>query len=385
MTKKIIFIAQYATGSEHYKRLVSPAACAKVSSILATLGRLKISTCLCSIAKTSHVGKIEQEIQTISPFVSCHFIAHKNSANKLLKFCYRLQYYFTFTCYILREAKTNDYLWLYHTYFIGWLFIVIAKIKHLNLILEVEEIYGDVNGNPWRKWWELQLFKFANAYIFPTQQLNRLINTRHKPVAIIEGTYHVETLKAVPAQDGFVHVVYAGTLDPRKGGALAAVTAAGYLLPNYHVHILGFGSKEQIKYLENQIQQVQQKTTCPITFEGLKTGEEYICFLQRCHIGLSTQNPDAQFNATSFPSKILSYLANGLHVVSIRIPVIEESAVFDLLTCYDKQTPQEIAKAIMAVDLKTPYNSRTRLQQLDKKFQEDLQKVLDQFSHETFN
>lgn len=63
---------------------------------------------------------------------------------------------------------------------------------------------------------------------------------------------------------------------------------------------------------------------------------------------MSTQDPSAAFNSTSFPSKILVYLANGLKVVSIRIPAIEQSAVVDSLVFYDKQTPEKIAEAILS-------------------------------------
>ena len=273
-------------------------------------------------------------------------------------------------------GNKGDLVWIYHVNVAELVFIILAKLKKMKVILEIEEIYADVTENKYKKWFELQVFKMPNAYIFPTQQLNSIINTHNKPSVIIEGTYKAEPAQVVPSNKDIIHVIYAGTLDPRKGGAMAAAAAAEYLPEGYLIHILGFGPKEQIKYIKEQIQLIQQKTKCKVSFDGLKTGNDYICFLQSCHIGLSTQNPNAAFNATSFPSKILSYLANGLHVVSIRLPVIEKSAVNDLLTYYDKKTPQEIAKAIMAVDLKAPYDSRGRLKQLDQKFQEDLQKLL---------
>ena len=105
-----------------------------------------------------------------------------------------------------------------------------------------------------------------------------------------------------------------------------------------------------------------------MSYDGLLSGEEYIRFIQSCDIVLSTQNPDAAFNATSFPSKILSYMANGLRVVSIRIPAIEQSAVGDALFYYDRQTSEEIAKAILSVDMNSSYDSRTLIHALDNAF-----------------
>jgi hypothetical protein len=107
------------------------------------------------------------------------------------------------------------------------------------------------------------------------------------------------------------------------------------------------------------------------------TGEAYIEFIQSCDIGLSTQDPNAAFNATSFPSKILSYMANGLKVVSIRIPAIEQSAVGDMLFYYDEQTPEQIAKAILSVDMSAEYDSRKLILELSKKFQCDLEKLME--------
>ena len=107
------------------------------------------------------------------------------------------------------------------------------------------------------------------------------------------------------------------------------------------------------------------------------SGEDYIRFLQSCDIGLSTQNPDAAFNATSFPSKILSYMANSLQVVSIRIPAIEGSAIGEYMYYYDRQTPEEIAKAIMSVDMSNGMDPRQVIAGLDGTFRRHLKKLLE--------
>lgn len=91
---------------------------------------------------------------------------------------------------------------------------------------------------------------------------------------------------------------------------------------------------------------------------------------------MSTQNPNAKFNDTSFPSKILSYMANGLRVVSIRIPAIEKSAVGKFMYYYDEQTPENIAKAIKSIDFSEEYDSRKTIGVLDKAFICDLKTML---------
>ena len=152
---------------------------------------------------------------------------------------------------------------------------------------------------------------------------------------------------------------------------------------NYHIHILGFGTNEQIENIKSIIEQNSDKKTAEVSYDGLLSGEEYIRFLQSCDIGLSTQNPDATFNGTSFPSKILSYMANGLRVVSIDIESVRESEVGDLITYYDEQLPENIAKAIESVDMSFPYDSRQRLMELNQKFQKEMGKLIEDISHES--
>ena len=134
------------------------------------------------------------------------------------------------------------------------------------------------------------------------------------------------------------------------------------------MHILGFGSDDEIKMMKDKIEEVNAKSEATVTYDGLLSGAEYTKFLQSCDIGLSTQNPDAAFNATSFPSKILSYMANGLRVVTIRIPAISDSGVGSSVYYYDTQTPQNIAEAIKSINLNDDYNGREIIVELDKQF-----------------
>ena len=219
--------------------------------------------------------------------------------------------------------------------------------------------------------------KAADAFIFPTQLLNESVNDANKPFSVVHGTYQIEQNRSARFNDGKIHVVYAGTLDPRKGGGVAAAASAEFLPENYHVHILGFGSEAQIADMKQLVAEVAQKSKANITYDGVLSGEDYIRFIQSCDIGLSTQNPDAAFNATSFPSKILSYMANGLRVVSVRIDAVETSAVADLITYYDEQTPEAIAKAITDVDMSAPYDSRARIAELDARFREELKRLIE--------
>lgn len=161
---------------------------------------------------------------------------------------------------------------------------LLKKIIGFKMILEVEEIYSDVTGNKKTRAKELAFFKLADAYIFPTELLDQCVNTEHKPSAIVYGTYKVEKDREhkFHEEDGKIHLVYAGTFDPRKGGVSVATAVGEYLDKNFHIHILGFGSEEEKEILIKQIEEVNSKNGAIVTMDGLLSGDEYIKFLQSC-------------------------------------------------------------------------------------------------------
>lgn len=298
------------------------------------------------------------------------------SGSKLVRV---LGYFLTnicFTMYLLKNVHGEDHLIVYHSLNYRNTIAAIKAIKKCKLTLEVEEIYNDViQKSKSKRAKEVDFIRIADQYIFPTELLNGFLNKVGKTYTVVHGTYRGETDRKECFNDNKIHVVYAGTLDPRKGGAVAA-KAAEFLSAKYHVHILGFGGAAEVDLICKTVKETQKKTTATVTYDGQLLGENYVRFIQKCHIGLSTQDPNADFNATSFPSKVLSYMSNGLRVVSVRIPAIETSDVGKYVYYYDLQTPAEIAQAIMSVDLTDDYDSRRVLDGLNQKFCNELRQLV---------
>lgn len=260
--------------------------------------------------------------------------------------------------YLLSHTRKDEPVLVYHSLVISDIILLAKKLRKFKLILELNEIYSDVPGiMEGRRKDELKIIGKADAFLFPNDQMNGMFNPEDKPFAVEYGIYTPGVRMAEKFDDGKIHVVYAGTFDPAKGGVAAALAAAACLPENYHVHILGFGSDTQTDEIRRTVERINALGKCSVSYDGMLDGEEFIKFLQRCHIGLSTQNPDAAFNATSFPSKILTYLANGLEVVSIDIPAISDSRLSDDITFYRTQTPEAIAAAIMEVDTFEPHDA----------------------------
>ena len=208
--------------------------------------------------------------------------------------------------YIMKKIKKNESIIVYHSLGYYKIISILKKIKKFRLILEVEEIYSDVTGDKKIKAKELNFFKLADAYIFPTELLDKYINIDNKPSAIVYGTYKIEKDREFKfyEKDKKRHLVYAGTFDPRKGGVVNAIAIGPYLNNDYCIHIIGFGSRAEIQNVKCLIEKNNKMGGALITMDGLLSGERYIRFIQGCDIGLCTQNPNCSFNDTSFPSKV---------------------------------------------------------------------------------
>lgn len=385
--KKIYYIGYYSDPSGSSKRKTAPAADTKMDYIISSLKKVGydvevLSFCVDDDRKSVFEKKSGYEIKKNGTRVV--FFTNYTSKFRILRVIGRALSWIKIRKYLCKKCLGNESkVVIYHSLPLLKVIDLFDK-KKKRFILEMEEIYADVIGKTKLRKKEIAAAHKANGYIFPTKMLNSEINNENKPFVIIHGTYQVEAdrkcwifNKNLQADgDKIIHCVYAGTFDPRKGGA-AAAAAAEFLPDDYHIHILGFGSDEEIRNMKDCISKVAKKSAAKVSYDGLLTGEDYIKFIQSCDIGLSTQNPDAAFNATSFPSKILSYMANGLRVVSIRIPAIEQSAVGDALFYYDRQTPEEIAKAILAVNLTADDDPRKTISVLSDRFEREIRKLLE--------
>ena len=200
--------------------------------------------------------------------------------------------------------------------------------------------------------WKKRIIESADAYIFSTELLRNQISMG-KSSCVLYGTLEIEKRLACPSSDGKIHLLYAGVIDSHKCGAFNAVEATRFLSANYVLHVIGFGETQK---LIERIDTLNRQNDCKIVYDGVKSGADYIRYAQRCHIGLSTQRMSGKYLKTSFPSKILSYLAMGLRVVSCHIECVACSQINTLMHFYHSDTPEAIAAAIKEVDLNTAYD-----------------------------
>lgn len=254
--------------------------------------------------------------------------------------------------------------------------LLLKRIKKINIILEVEEIYGNVGAlNARLKSFEEKMIRAADKYIVITEELNSLINKEKKDYCVLNGTYKYVDHLSEKKKDGLVKVVYAGTFNEEKGGAFKAIEMAKYLPDNYKVYILGFGTEEEIHAVKQSIDNANEQDREKLVYAGLKRDQEFLEFLGQCDIGLSTQNGTGKYNATSFPSKILTYMCCGLEVVSVKIPVVYNSQVGKYVHYYNDDNPSSIAQAVQKVTVK-PADKKMLMEKLSLQFSDNLQRLI---------
>lgn len=350
MSKNTIkYIAYFDTQYSNIKRNYVTSASNKLEYIAKSIASFGEHVKIISMSQVQELNfkYYKSEKKQVAKGVSLQLFSSWGCTNSILKKIRVLWQLIAMFFYLILHCKEKDTIIVYHS--LGYFDIIrwAKKLRNFKLILEVEEIYSDVSqmASYWRKL-EFKMFDIADAFIFSNDFLDERINKHHKPSTVIYGTYQVEPKRIEKFNDGKIHVVYAGTFDPNKGGAQAAISAAEYLPENYHIHICGFGAPQDIDNVKSLIRDYRKKSKATITYDGLKKGPEFIDFLQSCHIGLSTQKPEGEYNNTSFPSKILTYMANGLAVVSIRIPVLENATISQAITFYNEQSGLSLATAI---------------------------------------
>lgn len=372
MADKIYYLIHFDNKTN---RNVTPSAITKGKYVASALASCSSEVEIVSLAYPTKDSQDEVYYQ-VSENVICHLFKGKYSNNRIIRYIDHKLYDKKIRKYLKQNVKKEDIIVVYHSLANMKLVKYIKKNVTDKIVYEVEEIYGDVINDEKAKIKELKAFKNASSYIFSNDYLNTIINTKQLPYVTCYGTYEIPTLYKESFNDNLIHCLYAGTLAQNKG-ALNAINVAKYLPNNYLIHILGFGSEKDIADIKNAVNEVNNSYgTTKVIYEGLKLNEEYLKFIQKCQIGLCTQNIDAAFNTTSFPSKILSYMSNGLEVVGVNIAAIKNSKVGQYIQFYNVPDEKEIANAILNINLNNKTNNVDVVKELDKEFKEDLKDML---------
>ena len=279
-------------------------------------------------------------------------------------------------CYSKKHIKQGDILLVYHTNCMrNDLLEQLCKKRGLTLIYEVEEIYAYAHDIVAKEQVEeeKQFLQCADKYLFCTETLQKAVNLRNLPYAIVEGSYKWVRPNIEKFNDGKIHCVYGGIISSVKKGAFLTVEMAKYLPENYVVHILGFGEVDKLKLL---IDQTKEERKCELIYEGLKKGEEYLEFISKCDVGLALQTIDKDLCNHSFPSKLVLYMASGLRVVAYKMDILTISQMAKKIKFYESDNPEEIAKVVISIKNNDPSENKCLMEMLDQQFMTNFENLI---------
>ena len=219
-----------------------------------------------------------------------------------------------------------------------------------DVIIEVEELYGysPTADMPWVGK-EIKAIKSMDAFICVNDGMPRLLGLQGGSYVVNYGAGIIPARTIERRNDGKIHVVYAGTIEAYKKGAITAVESARYLSNDYVMHIIGFGDEENVRLLRQRVEEVNHSMKREVVvYDGYYSGEALDAYLFSCHIGLSSNVMRPNFANNSFPSKVITYMCHDLSVVLGYAEAFYGVPMSEGWTFYHEFTPEKIAEAIMA-------------------------------------
>lgn len=377
--KEIIYLGFYSPINFMWKRVFSLAAVNKmnyISSVLVKNGyEVQIISPSWMDSESNQIFEPKKVIQIDNNIQAVMCPSWKTSSKKMrnVKILFTLVWIFL---YLLVHTRKNKAVIVYH---VPWLSIPVrlAKmIRGFKLILEVEEIYSLVwkGGSKFQKT-EMRLINSADRYIFVSENLRNIVNKMDKKSLILYGSYTAHNQSKSEIHNQNIKLIYAGSIDKTKGGALRSVEVMRYLGNNYELIILGHGSKAEISSLENAIKLLNhEKGYSASVYLGTKHGNEYSAILSSCDIALNPQNT-GDYMDSAFPSKIISYLSHNLRVITTPLKSVEQSELAKYLTFSDDDRPHSIANAVQSIDFSVLHNSIDIIEILNKNFESSMGKL----------
>ena len=282
--------------------------------------------------------------------------------------------------YLIKNCQKDETVMVYHSVRKIPFLTVAKKIKKFKLCLEVEEIYADLLKdkslvNSIRKKIELKFISGADCYIFASKELERRCNKKSARYATANGNYSIAPKLSSPSKDGKIHLVYAGLIKKDKA-AFFCIDIASFLDAHYCIHIIGYGEDNDIADLRKLIDENNEACECRVDYCGELHGKNYSQFLQRCHIGICPLPCDQSYQSACFPSKISSYLANGLRVVTTENTTVRNSHVGEIIYYSLDDKPESFARIIEKINIDDAYDSRYEIEKENTRFIMELKRMI---------
>ena len=155
-----------------------------------------------------------------------------------------------------------------------------------------------------------------DSYVLLTEQMNPVINTKHKPYIIMEGLAdsNITILPSVSSKcESEKSILYAGGLHERYGLKMLADAFMRTTNPSYKLIIYGSGPFVQ------ELQEDAKKDS-RIDFRGVAPNAEVMKAEYKATILVNPRPTTEEFTLYSFPSKNMEYMSTGTPLLTTCLP-----------------------------------------------------------------
>ena len=315
------------------------------------------------IAQSDFTCALLSELEEVKYFICLdNKVELRERNNKIpvpLRICYpklildSVRFYF-----IIKKKGPFRKIIIYHS-FLFLPLIVLLRLTGNEFILQVNEVFSRAGShNPLiYKVFEKIMFYFSSGYILAASPLSKHLpqhKLKHlKEIPLIPGPIFNSEYADVVGDNNICRLVYAGVVDRKKvGGAFIAVELANLLDDaRYSLDIYGYGMKHDIQDLELQINSCNLESRTKVRYLGSLAHADLINKLVNYDVGLATQYIGTSFSASSFPSKILTYLSAGLHTISASSPPVREWSFSNVIYIYSDKNLVDLVSHIKSLEV----------------------------------
>ena len=155
-----------------------------------------------------------------------------------------------------------------------------------------------------------------DAYVFLTQQMNDVVNTKNRPYIIMEGLVDSEITPSGDNTNNLTNEVsffYAGGLHKRYG--LGMLVDAFHKLPYDNCRLVLYGSGPYVE----ELKEISSKDP-RIEYRGIAPNEEVVKEEKNATILVNPRPTNEDFTKYSFPSKNMEYMVSGRPLLTTNLP-----------------------------------------------------------------
>jgi hypothetical protein len=241
--------------------------------------------------------------------------------------------------FLINVLIKNDKIIIYHSegfYYYFPLFILFKK----KIILQVNEIYSVVTQNHFKLSIEKKYFNIFEKIIVTNINLkNNLF--KNKKILLRGGYFRFQKNDITARRNTLNKFIYVGSVDDIKMGNYSLLLNLILTIPDdAYLDLCLISSDSDFTQLKNAI---KDKSNIRL-FRNVKEGD-LINFYKDCKFGLVLQDSKKPFNTTSFPSKIFSYINNGITPIAQKNTSFLNSEINELFYYIDEWTWPQILNA----------------------------------------